>query len=199
MNENKTPIIKWVIFAILILGIMTSVTYIVVSLVSNSIPTKSGSIKPNGQSLSGFKIHSPLESGKNTFTFAGMFLNVDTTNYTISIKGEDGNSYIFKVYKYLPKDKDQWIKVYTVPDLDTLAKGIPVDPTSIIEPGIQNLLTSALQISLTNDPHPNDLKTIVVRWNDARSLDQITSDYKNNPNTPINVYSPDNVVLGVIK
>jgi hypothetical protein len=199
MNQGGTPIIKWIIFAILSLGIMTSVTYIVVSLVSNSVPTKSGSVKPKEQPPYGFKIHSPLESGKNTYTLTGVFFDVNTDNSTIAIKAEGGNTYIFKISKYLLKDTDWWIRAYTVPDLNTLAKGIPVDPTSVIKPGTENILTSAIQISLTADPNPNDLKTIIVRWNDIRNLDQITADYKNNPNIPINVYAPDNLVLGVVK
>ena len=146
-----------------------------------------------------FKIQKPLESGKNTYTFSGTFFGVDSVKHLIFIKDNIGKVYAFRIDRYLLKDTDLWLRIITVPDINTLAKGIPVDPTSIIQPGTKNLLTSGLQISLTADPQPKDLNIVVVRWNDARNLSQIMTDYKNNPDTAINSASPDNIVLAVIK
>lgn len=199
--------VKWLIFAALSFIIIAEVLYIVFIMktpkTNNSksplSQTRNTITNPQGQTMISFKIQSPLESGKNTYTFSGTFVRIEPENSLIFIKDDKEKVYTFKINNYIYRDTDIWLRVYIVPNIATLAVGVPIDARSTPAPDAKNLLTSVVQMSLTAGGNLKSLGPITVRWNDERDLTKISADYQKNPNTPINTGSPDNIVLAEIK
>lgn len=137
----------------------------------------------------------PKGVGTYTYVFSGKFSGIDTVNYNIYLSGSDGRLYTFDIRPFILKDDDTWLRIYSVPNVGTLAKGNSYPMNTLPPEGAVDILESYNVIKVTNNIPGIKFDSIGVRWNDKRNLSQIENDFSKYPTIPLNQDNPESTVL----
>lgn len=161
----------------------------------------------------------PLQAGLNTYTMIGTLSKLDSGNGLLYVKGADQHVYVFSADNAFQADKDLWLMLVKVNDLQDLSSkiipaNVPGGPAGNAPPTIRtftstpsaqlerskppgSLIYSSKQFLISDNILPAQLTTIGIRWNDKKTLSQIESDYAKSLSAPLDDTSPESFVLAV--
>lgn len=206
-----TPLKKKIIFVTLVLGVLGILFWVVFY---SDVAITNDYLRPvrtrynflvddisgtKNASSDDFELLPPLEIGQNTFSFIGTFKSVDPVKSLIFITGKTGRVYSFRIEKFIYRDVDTWLKIYTVADKNTLTLGKEIDLTAVpSKDEIDNVgvfFGPSTQINPFDKSRTDKLGLLAVRWNDKRDIVRLVSDNQLNPNKPLNEASLKSTIL----